>query len=399
MAVLLVAVGLGTGCVVREASTECTVREGCTAGEICIDGQCVAVDTGTVSDARPYPDSRRPDATSSGQCRNGADCGLDMDCVDGFCLPADLALPPAEFDDPESPNGFWDQTEGIIGDLNWQNVSCDLGGTGAARWACAVAYLYIPTRSSRCTAWLAGRDLLATNNHCIGVQADAAGALAIFNYEEGTDAGDWDIFRCENLVATRAGLDLTLLGCEGAPGDTYGSLPIDLDLRVEDGDEVLILHQNCDWRGGQPCTPWKKQSGGRVRGAHIEPVMFGHDADTLGGSSGAPVLHDGKVVGIHRAFRDYVDPDTQDTNLATAASEFCRDPIAQHLCLTPLVHIVQPTFTSLEGPLTSGPIRIERAELGAPLLPRVLSGSRFRITDTSVVFGDPKLRPQPRRTP
>jgi hypothetical protein len=191
----------------------------------------------------------------------------------------------------------------VVGDVNWLEADA-VQGLRSTR-ARAVGYLRMET-GARCTAWLVSPSALVTNHHCIPFEGQARGASVNFEfYREGDrERGPW--FDCSTFLATSAELDITLLRCaprEGQlPGDRYGFL--ELDEREPGASEAIyVVHQNCDHIRG-PCAPTKKISPGRI----LEPRVddFGrsalrHDADTLGGSSGAPILsaETHRVLGLH----------------------------------------------------------------------------------------------------
>ena len=59
---------------------------------------------------------------------------------------------------------------------------------------------------------------------------------------------------------------------------------------------IEVVHWNCDWREDVFCDVVKLSSPGEIMKGH---KTFYHTADTLAGSSGAPVFQDGRLVGIH----------------------------------------------------------------------------------------------------
>ena len=382
-----------TGCVVAPQMTECTPREGCAVGEVCVDGQCVSwdtspeSDTGVNKDARVPPDDvESPDTRPlNGRCEDDEDCLKNKICVDAWCIPRNLGeLVSANLPDELTQ-------ERILDDLVWEDLVCDPDGDGVVKWACAVAFLYISTLGARCTAWLAGPDLLVTNNHCVESDAVATGALAIFNFDRGTPESDWRLFRCDDFVATSRALDLTLLRCEDSPGSTLGWLRADCDERATADEAVTVIHQNCDYVSDSTCSPTKKGSAGSVIDPNAWGTNMSHNADTLGGSSGAPVLRDssGEVIGIHRGYSG-----THNANIAAAASEFDSDDatILRLLCPQPApdgLGILNGTFLATSHNLTNGWLRIVGARFDAALIgKREPAGQRFRITGASLVYGD-----------
>ncbi|MDP2343733.1 MAG: serine protease [Deltaproteobacteria bacterium] len=183
----------------------------------------------------------------------------------------------------------------VIGSVDWQEASSLAEGTAQRQNARAVAYLDIPATGSRCTGFLIAPNVIMTNQHCIPEAGAARGVRAYFRYEQGA-AGDTPV-DCSGFIGNDAALDYALLQCTTSPGDTLGV--VELDARnARSGEGVYALHQNCDYYADPNCAPTKKLSPGTVRQVGNE---IGHDADTLGGSSGSPVFaaNSHKVIGLH----------------------------------------------------------------------------------------------------
>jgi hypothetical protein len=185
----------------------------------------------------------------------------------------------------------------IVGSVDWVPVHTLAEGTAARDNARPVAYLALG--GSRCTGFLIAPDVLMTNHHCVPSAQAAAGATAYFRYEDGvTDDVGVD---CSTFIGNDAGLDFALLQCAGRPGDRFGTVALEArSARV--GDRVYAIHQNCDYFTTPSCAPTKKFSAGAIRQLGEQ---LGHDADTLGGSSGSPVFSDAShaVIALHRAGR------------------------------------------------------------------------------------------------
>jgi hypothetical protein len=185
----------------------------------------------------------------------------------------------------------------IVGRVDWVSVQALAEGTAARENARPVAYLALG--GSRCTGFLIAPDVLMTNHHCIPSAAAAAGATAYFRYEDGV-TNDVAV-DCSTFIGNDAGLDFALLQCAGRPGDRFGTVALEAqNARV--GDRVYAIHQNCDFYTTPSCAPTKKYSAGAIRQLGEQ---LGHDADTLGGSSGSPVFSDDShaVIALHRAGR------------------------------------------------------------------------------------------------
>ena len=174
----------------------------------------------------------------------------------------------------------------IVGGVNWQDITA-LDATSPERVAShAVGYLALPAQGARCTAFLIAQDVIMTNEHCVPNANAAQGATAAFAYETGTSTGQRAMFDCSTFLGNDADLDFALLQCTGSPGATQGVVTLD-DTEATSGEALYVIHQNCDYYAQPWCDPTKKLSRGEVKWAANEVA---HTADTLGGSSGAPVF-------------------------------------------------------------------------------------------------------------
>jgi len=193
--------------------------------------------------------------------------------------------------------GGKDEAAVIIGAVDWVDVNALAAGTAARENARAVAYLDIPAHGSRCTGFLIAHDVIMTNQHCIRSPESARGVQAFFRYEAGV-AGDTPV-DCSVFLGNDEVLDFALLQCAGRPGDTYGTVSL-AERAAGSAERIYVIHQNCDYFTDSSCTPTKKYSAGLVRQLGRE---IGHDADTLGGSSGSPLFAEGGhgVIGLHHA--------------------------------------------------------------------------------------------------
>lgn len=165
----------------------------------------------------------------------------------------------------------------------------------------AVAKLVFSIDGSQqaCSGFLVTDDELLTNQHCIDRKETCIGnAFAIFGYEE-TDTGlnKGVQFACIELIDSDPKLDFALIRLAGHPGSTYGHLELTRRVPTDHEQTYLIQHPE-----GKPKQIARKQCFISTLSADaIEPKTdFGHQCDTISGSSGSPLLgKDYKVIGLH----------------------------------------------------------------------------------------------------
>ncbi len=187
----------------------------------------------------------------------------------------------------------------IIGDLDWRDVSSLDPDSAQRRRARSVGYLSLPARGTRCTAFLVAPDVVMTNHHCVPNAASARDARFDPTRETGVSASQRVRFACDEWLGSNAELDFALLRCAGEPGRTFGVLGLQSRAAVR-AEPVYVIQQNCDYYSLPGCEPTKVVAEGSVTpiGARLA-----HDADTLGGSSGSPVLSSNShaVLALHNA--------------------------------------------------------------------------------------------------
>ena len=213
------------------------------------------------------------------------------------------SMEPQDLPDAE-PNGALASQESnvIVGTLNWVSAT-SLTGTQRAK-SLAVGYLSIPSVGSRCTAWLVSNDVVITNNHCIGSASEAVGARVSFNYEDGVASASRIWYPCATFIKTWSGDDMTALRCSAVngqlPGAVYGFLTV-ATTNAATNSSVYVVNQNCDYYLSSGCTPTKKSSPGTVLNGNYSTTDISYNADTLGGSSGSPVISTStnQVVALH----------------------------------------------------------------------------------------------------
>ena len=182
----------------------------------------------------------------------------------------------------------------IVNDLDWKE-SFDP----------RIALLQIPKSDllvGRCTGFLIGKNLLMTNNHCVGDAKTAKNTKAIFGYEALSSISlskRLYSLTCHQLVATDSKLDFSILKCADSPGELFGWVTL-ADKKLQKDGKVYVVHQNCDYFNEDNCYPTKKKSPGKVLDTFGNNINFLHNADILQGSSGAPIFDKKteKVIGI-----------------------------------------------------------------------------------------------------
>jgi hypothetical protein len=202
------------------------------------------------------------------------------------------------------PNEALASTEStvIVGTVNWTSAT-STSGTIRTR-SKAVGYLSIPSAGSRCTAWLVSNDVVITNNHCISSASQATGAKVSFNYEDGVASTSRVWYDCSTFIKTWSTEDMTALRCKAVngllPGQVYGFLSVSTTDAATNAS-IYVIHQNCDYYTSSSCSPTKKYSPGVILNGNYSTTDASYDADTLGGSSGSPVLSSSShtVVALH----------------------------------------------------------------------------------------------------
>ena len=147
-----------------------------------------------------------------------------------------------------------------------------------------------------CSGFLLGRDLLMTNQHCVSTEAVRNTALIEFGADSA--AAVTTTFRVKKIEVLNRQLDYSLLRLS-ANASQFGRLYIGSSAVM--GMPLLLIQH--------PVGKVKKVAfpthcgvrAERANGVDNRPVDFGHSCDTLGGSSGSPVLgwNDTLVVGLH----------------------------------------------------------------------------------------------------
>jgi hypothetical protein len=152
---------------------------------------------------------------------------------------------------------------------------------------------------ANCTAFLVGARLLLTNQHCITNETELLSTLVDFNYDNtgSTPSG----VRLEKIAAQSRELDYALVRLSEDPPGAGRLHFAPSDEHDRDKQPLLIIQHP----GGQPKHVSMKDchiSGLGLVGVDVSQRSdFGHACDTLGGSSGSPVIdwNTRLVVGLH----------------------------------------------------------------------------------------------------
>jgi hypothetical protein len=165
-------------------------------------------------------------------------------------------------------------------------------------WAGPIARLSFISGGEQyvCTGFLLTRDLLLTNEHCLGTEESALSALAEFGFDS-LDATPTKV-RVSKLEAVDAPLDYALVRLAQAPSG-FGRVTLG-STAVTDGQALVIVEHPAGEYKQASIDDCKVRTASRA-GVTAALTDFGHLCDTLGGSSGSPVLdrQTGRVVGLH----------------------------------------------------------------------------------------------------
>ena len=169
------------------------------------------------------------------------------------------------------------------------------------------------------TGFLVGPNLLVTNNHVINSVAVAATATVDFEFER--SPGDLlsqkstsrnarqtltlDPSRLFYTHPAMGGLDFTFVWIGEEAAKDYGFIPMSrASFAGRIYDPVFLIHH--------PSGDFKQVSVDDTELLNVDADLLLYAADTEGGSSGAPVItRNGKLCGLHHAFRKRSEPDRE----------------------------------------------------------------------------------------
>ena len=154
-------------------------------------------------------------------------------------------------------------------------------------------------RQYYCTGFLVSPSLFLTNNHCIRTNSEMRSALVDFDFNRAGVLPNTRRFR--ELILTNVELDFTLLRLDRAFADSerrplrWATDPPPAD------NKALVVIQHPAGELQQVSILDCRVRNTRINGVTSTLTDFGHLCDTLGGSSGSPVIDifTGKVDGLH----------------------------------------------------------------------------------------------------
>ncbi len=162
-----------------------------------------------------------------------------------------------------------------------------------------------------CTAWRVGPDnRVFTNNHCIDSQADVSGVEAWFNYQR-TSCGSGPVDTTtkvsgNSLLKTDFTLDYTLFTVNNFSSiSSFGFYG--LDVRAPSSQERIYIPQHGAGNPKELAITSDQNTGGVCRIDVVSANGYGtgtdtgYFCDTIGGSSGSPVLaaSSNKIIALH----------------------------------------------------------------------------------------------------
>jgi hypothetical protein len=164
-------------------------------------------------------------------------------------------------------------------------------------------FMILNEGEATCTTFVVGDRLLLTNQHCISNDEERASALVDFNYD--SEDSPLTALRVSAIVSKSRELDYALLRLATEPPPNTGRLyfaPSQWQWNAAPNPHPLAIVQH---PSGLPkavsIAECVLDGPSRVGVTPGDNTDFGHQCDTLGGSSGSPVMDwkSGLVVGLH----------------------------------------------------------------------------------------------------
>jgi hypothetical protein len=154
-----------------------------------------------------------------------------------------------------------------------------------------------------CTAFAVGARLILTNQHCITNDSERDSALVDFHFD--SRESRLTELRVTSVVSTSPELDYALLRLAADPPANTGRLyfaPVSWTWSTNPHGHPLFIVQHPNGRPKMVSMADCRLDGALRAGVQPGDLSdFGHQCDTLGGSSGSPVMDfgSGLVVGLH----------------------------------------------------------------------------------------------------
>lgn len=191
------------------------------------------------------------------------------------------------------------QPKVVVEDLKWfelQPIPSNIG------------HIRVPKLgNARCMGFFFEKDKIITNNHCVPSKRFAKGVTIFLDEEK---------VKCQKFITTNHRLDYTVLKCEDE------RTPLTAASKFE--GQVFVVHYQCDYPKNRWCESKMMVSPGDV--TKQTKNDFRHDADTLAGSSGAPIINmKGELVGVHKAGYGRDNFQRGEYNIALKFSAFLKD--------------------------------------------------------------------------
>ncbi len=181
------------------------------------------------------------------------------------------------------------------------------------------------------TGWLINGGLVITNNHVISSASEAENCRIQFNYENDVDGNPVvaKAFDVEEMLATNADLDYTLLRPVGNPELEFGFFDISEATPPRPGDMNMQFPVVIQHPGGRK----KEFSGFENELSHIKGPLAWYTSDTEPGSSGSPVLGgvDFRPFALHHAGGPHlINGQSKILNEGILLSAIIEDILANH---------------------------------------------------------------------
>lgn len=148
-----------------------------------------------------------------------------------------------------------------------------------------------------CSGFLISADLFMTNQHCPQSEGEWRSTLVDFDFDAENMLPVTLTFK--EFVLSNAELDLAIFRLSTK---TSGRTPLILDSNlVVTDDKSLLIIQHPAGESKQVSLIGCRTSGASLPGVTSKLTDFGHLCDTIGGSSGSPIVYlaSGKIVGLH----------------------------------------------------------------------------------------------------